>query len=756
MMKNSNRREALKSIATAGAGALLAGDAGLAEAAPIQIAGRPIEVTITAATPQTVRIVIQPIENGQPVPVPQDGALVKPDWGAPALRWRPIAGSRRVKCGGLTVEVSARPFAIRVTRKGRVVQELKLDSATGKVTFPLGDAPVFGLGQGGPQFDRRGSIDHMGNGQGAYKLATHGARVPVQFAIGTGGWAMFIHQPLGIFDLTGKEGIFQTFSPQSALPLDLFVICASAPTAILSEYAKITGYAEMPPLWSLGYQQSHRTLGSPDEILAEAHTFREKKLPCDAMIYLGTGFCPNGWNTNNGEFTWNPKAFPDPKAAIQRLHDEHFQVVLHIVVEGRHYSGTVRDHCTDPSQPPGRTPDGHWPADRQVSCYWPAHKPLLDLGVDGWWPDQGDGFDAPSRLARNRMYFEGQQMYRPDQRVYALHRNGYAGMQRYASFLWSGDVRSTWETLKTHVPVAVNTGLSGIPYWGSDIGGFIPTREYTGELYLRWFQFAAFCPLFRSHGRVWTLHLPWGWNMGDPPPLVRQETPGYHPDANELHNAAIEPICKKYLDLRYQLIPYLYTAVKETCETGVPIIRALWLHYPDDSVAVARGDEYFYGPDILVAPVVEKGAATRSLYLPRGTWYDFWTKQRVEGGREIERKVDLETIPLYVRAGAVIPMGPVKRYTAENVAAPLELYIHPGQDGAFSLYEDDGRTFDYRKGEFSLINIVWNDHRRRLSAHLASGSKMLASSTGNFIVHVAGESVTREFAFRGRPVEVKL
>ncbi|HMJ60489.1 MAG TPA: TIM-barrel domain-containing protein, partial [Bryobacteraceae bacterium] len=679
------------------------------------------------------------------------------DWGAPALRWRPVAGTRHVKCGNLMVDVSANPFAIRVAQKGgRVVQELKLDTATGKLTFELGDSPVLGLGQGGPQFDRRGSIDRMGNGQGAYRLATHGARVPVQFAIGTGGWAMYVHQPLGVFDLTGKEGIFQTPNPESALPLDLFVIGSGTPAAILSEYAKITGYAEMPPLWSLGYQQSHRTLGSPDQILAEARAFREKKLPCDAMIYLGTGFCPNGWNTDNGEFGWNPKAFPDPKAAIQQLHDEHFQVVLHIVVEGRRYSGTVRELCTAPSQPTGRTPDGHWPEDRQVSCYWPAHKPLLDLGVDGWWPDQGDGFDAPSRLARNRMYFEGQQMYRPNQRVYALHRNGYAGMQRYASFLWSGDVQSTWETLKTHVPVGVNTGLSGIPYWGTDIGGFIPTREYTGELYLRWFQFAAFCPLFRSHGRVWTLHLPWGWNMGDPSPLVRQETPRYQPDPSELHNAAIEPICKKYLELRYQLMPYLYAAVKETCETGMPIMRALWLHYADDAGAVARGDEYLYGREILVAPVVEKGAATRSLYLPRGVWYDFWTKERLEGGRQIERKVDLETIPLYVRAGAVIPMGPVKQYTGENVAAPLSLWVHPGEDGAFSLYEDDGKSFDYRKGEFTRVNFAWNDRKRRLSARLASGSKMLASATRNFVVHVAGESVTREFVFQGRPVEVKL
>src|SRR2546425_1595978 len=185
--------------------------------------------------------------------------------------------------------------------------------------------------------------------------------------------------------------------------------------------------------------------------------------------------------------------------------------------------------------------------DRQASCYWPVHKPLLDAGVDGWWPDQGDGLDAPSRLARNRAYFEGHQMYRPNERVYALHRNGYAGMQRYASFLWSGDIQSTWETLKTHVPVAVNTGLSGIPYWGTDIGGFVPTQDYTGELYVRWFQFAAFNPLFRSHGREWRLHLPWGWNTGEIGSF--RETARYPPDPSELHNPAAEPICHKCLEL---------------------------------------------------------------------------------------------------------------------------------------------------------------------------------------------------------------
>ncbi len=471
------------------------------------------------------------------------------------------------------------------------------------------------------------------------------------------------------------------------------------------------------------------------------------------MIYLGTDFTPVGWNTHNGEFTWNSKVFPDPKRAIDELHDEHFKVVLHIVIEGHKLTGTVKDACTAAQLPSGRTPDGHWPPDRQVSCYWPVHKQLLDLGVDGWWPDQGDGLDAPSRLARNRMYFEGQQLYKPNERVYALHRNGFSGMQRFAAFLWSGDIQSTWETLKTHVPVAINTGISGIPYWGTDIGGFVPTKEYTGELFARWFQFAAFNPLFRSHGRDWRLHLPWGWTVGE---IGYPETPSYHPDPKDLQNPAVEPICKKYLELRYQFMPYLYSAVKETCETGLPIVRALWLHYPEDQTAVACGDQYLYGRDLLVAPVVEKDARSRPVYLPRGKWFDFWTKETSDGGREITRAVDLETIPLYVRAGAVLPMGPIKQYTAEKVDEPLTVWVHPGADGAFSLYEDDGNTFNYRKGEFMRVNMNWNDSSRQLSMRLAKGSKMMAPEKRKIVVKVAGRDVTREAVFEGRPLVVQL
>jgi alpha-glucosidase (family GH31 glycosyl hydrolase) len=753
MSRVITRRGMLKNAA-AGGGALLGHGLGLCQDTPLQVAGRPVEIALSTVSPQTARITIQAIEDARLQPVLVDGALVKESWGQPVARLRTIGNARTFKCGELAVKVSSNPLTIRVEGNGgRLIQELMIDQTTGNLRFQTGESPVLGLGQGGPQFDRRGEVDRMGSGQGGYQLATHGAKVPIQFLIGTSGWAMYIHQPLGVFDLTGGIGMLLPGNTQASLPLDLFVIGADEPAAILGEYAKITGYPEMVPMWSLGYLQSHRTLGPAEEIVQEAKTFRDKKLPCDAMIYLGTDFCPNGWNTHNGEFTWNLKAFPDPKGTIDALHAQHFKVVLHVVLEGHLLTGTVAEPCTAAPLPSGRTADNHWPPDRRVACYWPVHKPLLDLGIDGWWPDQGDGLDPASRLARNRMYFEGHQMLRPNERVFALHRNAYAGMQRYAAFLWSGDVQSRWETFKNHVPIGINSGLSGIPYWGSDIGGFVPTQEYTGELYVRWFQFAAFNPLFRSHGRDWRLHMPWGWNTGE---IGYPETPNYHPDPSELHNPTIEPICKKYLELRYQLMPYLYSAVKETCETGIPIIRALWLHYPTDASAVMRGDEYLYGRDILVAPVVERGATSRSLYLPHGLWYDLWTRERVEGGREIFRAVDLETIPVYVRAGAIIPMGPVKQYTDEAIDGPLTLWVHPGADGTFSLYEDDGKTFDYRKREFMRVNIVWNDKQRRLTMRIANGSKMLAPMKRKIVARVAGETVTREATFEGRPLEMRL
>ncbi len=736
------------------AAALLSAPGAGATEPAIRISGRDVEITLTAVSAHTARIRVQPLENGTPVPVALDGALVQNDWGKSAARLRTLRSTQTVRCGDLNVQVSASPLNFRIeTRTGKLVQEFKLDEGTGQLSFYTGKSLLLGLGQGGPQFNRRGEVDRMNSGQSGFKLATHGAKVPVQLLIGASGWAMFVHQPLGAFDLTGEVGKLMPSSSTPPLPLDVFVIGAQSPAAVMREFAGITGYPEMPPLWSFGYQQSHRTLGPPEEILEEAKLMRRKNLPCDAMIYLGTDFCPNGWNVHNGDFEWNKAAFPDPKQAIESLHRDHFKVVLHTVIEGRHLTGTVNDPCTAAPLPSGRTPDNRWPPDRQVPCYWPVHRQLLDLGIDGWWPDQGDGLDSASRLARNRMYFEGHQKERPNERVYALHRNGYAGMQRFAAFLWSGDVQSSWETLKNHVPIGINTGLSGIPWWGSDIGGFVPGPEYTGEMYVRWFQYAAFTPLFRSHGREWRLHTPWGWNGKGLDGF--RETPSYKPDLAELNNPNVEPICRKYLELRYRLMTYLYSAAKVACETGLPIIRAMWLHYPDDAAAVSRGDQYLYGRDILVAPVVEKGATSRTVYLPAGTWYDYWTNERKEGAREVARKVDLETMPLYVRAGAIVPTDPLRQYTSQKVDEPLTLTVYPGADGFGSVYEDDGKSFNFRKGEYTRIEVSWRDRERRIELRLAKGAQILGPPKA-INVRVVGRPEIRSTVFGGRPLALVL
>jgi alpha-glucosidase/alpha-D-xyloside xylohydrolase len=749
MAPDISRREALRRLGAAGAGVALGGGIIRGQGAAITIAGRPVEIVVLPVSAVTARITVRPLADGIPSGVAETGALARDDYGTPAAQARTASALAHVEAGDLIVRWTDGPPTIHIVRRdGSAVQRLQFDAAEPVVSFLLPAGPLLGLGEGGPQFDRKGSTDRMRNGQGGYRLATHGTRAPIQWLVGTDGWALFIHQPYGAFDFTGAEG---RFTPAAdALPFDAFIVSSGEPSTIMAEYARVTGLPELPARWTLGYMQSHRTLGGPDEILGVARTFREKRLPCDALIYLGTEFAPSGWNTRNGEFTWHQTNFPSPAAQLDALHDLHFRVVVHVVVEGRQLEGSVADECTSPPLPSGRTADDRWPPRRQTACYWPVHRPLMEAGVDGWWPDQGDGFDGPSRFNRHRMYWQGSRLIRPDERPFALHRNASAGVQRFGGFIWSGDVQSRWETLATHVAVGINTALSGLPYWGTDIGGFVPTTEYTGELHVRWFQFGAFNPLFRAHGRNWHLRLPWGWHGGDGGP---DETRNFAIDPMLLRDPRVEPICRKYLELRYRLMPYLYSVVREATITGLPIMRALWLHHAGDPLAVARGDEFLWGRDMLIAPVVEPGATSRRLYLPRGRWFDYWSDGVIEGGREIERDVDLETMPIYVRAGAVLPTGPVRQYTGEPVDEPTLLTVYPGANGAFDLYDDDGLSFAYREGAWLGVSLAWNDAERRLSLRLSPGSRIDAPRA--FRVRLAGGGTSKLVAFDGTPLEVE-
>ena len=692
-------------------------------------------LTLVAVSGKTLRLRV--IQQGKQGPASETGVVPR-SWPEPL---QPDANGS-VAWGEFKVHIEERPWGITIVEAaGKIRQRLQVEPSTGAIHFNLGDGPIFGLGEGGHPLNRRGTADAMRNGQVSPDLATYGARVPIPWVVSAESWGIFFAHPWGTFDLKGEQGIFLPGEPTPTR--DIFIMLADRPAELMREWADLTGYPHMPPLWSLGYQQSHRTLESGESVLAELKRFRKEKLPCDAMIYLGTGFCPSGWNTGHGSFTFNPQVFPDPAVMFRQFHDDHFKVVLHVVSPPEDLHGEVGDGgaaLQDPSS---------------AAAYWPKHREVQRTGVDGWWPDEGDELNAASRLARNRMYWEGSQMFQPDTRPFALHRNGYAGLQRYG-WLWSGDTLSTWATLRAQVSVGMNAGLCGIPYWGTDTGGFVPTTEFTAELFVRWFQFSAFCPSFRCHGRTWKLRLPWGWDLGsyEPAEFDGQFAAATLPQPQALHNTAVEAICRKYLNLRYQLLPYLYSAVAETHATGLPLMRSLWLSYPLDPKAAATDNQYLWGENILVAPVLEAGATHRTTYLPDGEWWDYWTNDRIEGGKDEVREVDLDVLPLYVKAGTILPLGPVKQYAQEEMSEPLILRIYPGADGAMQLYQDDGIGFDYLKGQFSRIVCTWNDKERKLTLKADAGGKLPRLEA--MVVEIAGAPSNKPITMRDGTASIHL
>jgi len=584
------------------------------------------------------------------------------------------------------------------------------DRARG-LSFDCGAAPLYGLGEGGPQGDRRGHLHPMTNGMEAFEMEAFGARVPIPFIVSPEGWALWVAGSHGPIDLRGPRGAIH--SAAAAARIDLHLLVAKDPLELYSEFAALTGLPSLPPIWALGYQQSHRSL-EPGEALAVAHEFRRRRLPCDVLIFLGTGYCPSGWNRGHGSFEFNEQVFPEE--LIAALHALNFRVVLHV------------------TQAPADL-------DRVAAAYWEKHRPLLAAGADGFWADDGDELPPAARLARHRMYYERPLADRPDVRPYALHRNAVAEARQFGGgWLWSGDIYSRWESLRNSVRVGINTSASGCFYWGTDTGGFWPTTELTGELYARWFQFSAFTPLFRGHGRTWHTRLPWGWNTGALGPAETDtRRPGVAaPAVADLHDAAIEPACRRYLELRSRLMPYSYSLAYAASTQGLPLIRGLWMHYPDDPRAVAEMDQFLWGRELLVAPVTEPGATTRDCYLPPGLWHDYWTAARHEGGRVIRRPVDLATMPLFVRAGAIIPLGPVRQFATEISAAPLEWHVYPGADGEFRFYHDDGVGLPPDPATRFVLQLTWADADRRLTIRPLEGE--WSSDRFPFTVTVHDES----------------
>jgi alpha-glucosidase/alpha-D-xyloside xylohydrolase len=705
----------------------------------LRLAGGSAELSIQEISERTIRIELAPLDEGGTPRAEVPSSDLVPFPLKEKLRLRELGLSKEIRASKLRIRVDPDPLTISIRRTdGSPVQTLTFETRTNTALTFRTDSPVLGMGEGEQQFDRRGKLYPMINGQLSPMLATHGATIPVPFLIGTDGWALFIQEPWGQFDLRDGKGRFLPQSKSTGRePLVVFLVAFTEPAQVMAEFTRFTGNPVMPPKWALGYVQSHRTLAGPDEPLQIAKTFREKKLPCDALIYLGTGYCTNGWNTGHGSLEFNANAFNHPVEQIRALHDLNFKVIFHINHAPRNMFGLSMTENSD--------------SPLHIKNYWARHREDFALGVDGWWPDDGDELPIEARLARHRCYYEGPLLERTNSRPWSLHRNGYAGVARYGGWIWSGDTMSRWATLAAHVPVGLNYSLSVSPFWGTDTGGFVATKELTGELYARWFQFSAFNPLFRSHGRTWHLRLPWGWNTGEFGPI---ETPG-HPDESELHNAEIETICRQYLELRYQLLPYNYTLLREASDTGLPPMRALWLHYPEDSEAVKLGNEYLWGREILVAPVVEKEAKSRRIYLPAGDWYDWWTREKTSGKRWIERPVDLHTMPLYVRAGAIIPLDPIRQYTSEKVDQPTTIAVYSGADGSFVMYDDDGTSLDYKRDIATWTSFRWHDRTQTLTIQPDSRSKLKPAGARTFDVLLVSTGQHKSAAFSNQAIDVK-
>lgn len=568
--------------------------------------------------------------------------------------------------------------------------------------------------------------------------AEFGETVGVPFTVTNRGYG-FVLDSCSRVKFSALAGSRTTWEAELGEALSFFVIEGDDADGIYAGYRILTGAAPLPPRAALGYIQCKQRYKSASELLGVARKYREKGYPCDILVVDWFH-----WKTL-GDLALDPEYWPDAEAMNRELEGLGYKVMIscwpRFMKESVHYAelerkgwfmkdssgstlyGTPEDQrgalidTTDPEC-------GKW--------YWRTiRESYARRGFSYWWLDEDEPDVSPygrflaagSGARVHNLYplshagcvYEGHRRDLGD-RCLILSRAAYLGSQRYGTTFWSSDVHPEWDVLRRQIPTGLNFCASGFPYWSSDIGGWHPLpeeKEGTGaynellvgdghedgralskaeyvELYVRWFEFGAFCPTFRAHGSREENEV---WSYGE----------------------EAERILVRYLRLRYELLPYIYSLAYRSYRGGAPFMRALFMDFPEDSACEDIADEYMFGPAFLVAPVVEKGSVSRSVYLPAGAaWYDYWTKLRYEGGRTIIADAPLDRIPLYVRSGSIIPKGePVQHCGIDQKAIRLEIYA--GADGAFTFYRDDGESFAYERGEYEEILIRWDDAKGALS-----------------------------------------
>lgn len=518
---------------------------------------------------------------------------------------------------------------------------------------------------------------------------------------------------------------------------------------VVGGYRRLTGQAPMMPQWSLGMWQCRERYASAQEVVDVLKEFRSRAIPLDNIVQDWQFWKPGTW----GSHEFDPARFPDPEAWIASIHDDyHARLMLSVwpkfhagtsnfkelEAAGYLYDINAREGIKDFAGYPMSYYDAFNKEAR--SMFWAQVKPrLFDVGVDAWWmdgtePEVVEGpYKSPAErrelysshmhptamgsgsrmlnafsLVNSQAVYEGQRSASADKRVFILTRSGFAGQQRYAAASWSGDISTTWAAFKKQIPAGLGFSLSGIPYWTTDIGGFAEYPRFSAgdpeweELNARWFQYGTFTPLLRVHGQDDRTGPREMWNFKDP--IYR------------IH---------LYFDrLRYRLFPYIYSLAGEVTHGAGTILRPLVMDFREDAASRNIRDQFLFGPGLMVSPVTDYGAREREVYLPptTGGWYSLWTGIAVPGEQTLMAPAPLDRLPVYVRAGSILPIGPELEYTGQAPADPLVVYVYEGADGSFTLYEDDGLTYNYESGAFSTVQLTYTQASRTLSIGARQGS----------------------------------
>lgn len=597
------------------------------------------------------------------------------------------------------------------------------------------------------------------------------------------------YNPNNSFELKWREPTDRsttTLWAQAGAEINYFVIGGANMDQIISGYRTLTGKATILPKWAMGFWQCRERYKSQEEILNIVREFRKRKVPLDIIVQDWQYWKIDQW----GSATFDPTRYPSPAAMIDTLHNDlHTKFMISIWGKfyrnsdnfrelnkaGYLYPAPLKDSIVDFLKYNYSYYDAYNPAARKM--YWKQlNEKLYSKGVDAWWMDAAEPelpdhdatpekmahymnptFDGPGithlnayPLMHTKAVFEGQLQASPDKRVAILTRSAFAGQQKYSTVIWSGDIAGEWNNLKASIPAGLGFSMSGMPYWTTDVGGFWvkdaganKTPSYR-ELFTRWYQFGAFCPVFRVHGAVTEREI---WFFGD--------------EKSEAYQTQL-----KFNKLRYRLMPYIYTLNGMVNHQDYTMMRGLVMDFPQDQKVRNIDDQFMFGPSILVNPVTDAGATKRSVYLPQGSgWFDFWTGTKYAGGETIGSPAPLNSMPLFVKAGAIIPFGPDLQYAMEKKADPLEIRVYTGANGSFNLYEDGNTNNDYLKGIYSNIPFSWNEKTQTLTIGKRIGyfPEMLKSRTINIVFvdtehgngDLASSKIDRSVQYTGTSISIK-